>query len=104
MFALRSQKDPQAVTMRFADGRVEVTHGVAPDTQVVATVDLDNMSGPDAAKAKVSGALRRPFFALGVSKLLDPPARSWVEHAAGVLGVRRRRARHAGLDAHRLPR
>jgi hypothetical protein len=80
-FALRSKKDPQAVTMRFGNGRVELTRGVAPDAQVVATVDLDNMSGPDATKPKVTGALRHPLFAVGVSKLLDPPAKSWVEHA-----------------------
>jgi len=81
IFALRSQKDPQAVTMRFANGRVQLTRGIASDAQVVATVDLDNMSGPDATKPKVTGALRRPLFALGVSKLLEPPARSWVDHA-----------------------
>ena len=81
IFALRSQKDPQAVTMRFGNGLVELTRGVAPDAQVVATVDLDNMSGPDAPKPKVTGGLRHLRFALGVSKLLDPPARSWVEHA-----------------------
>jgi hypothetical protein len=80
-FALKSQKDPQAVTMRFDRGTVALTRGVAPDCQVVATVDLDNMSGPDAAKPKVTGALRRPLFALGVSKLLDPPSQSWAEHA-----------------------
>jgi hypothetical protein len=81
IFALRSQKDPQAVTMRFGNGRVELERGVATDTQVVATVDLDNMSGPDATKPKVTGAFRHLRFALGVSKLLEPPARSWVEHA-----------------------
>jgi hypothetical protein len=81
VFALRSQKDPQAVTMRFGDGRVELARGVARDAQVVATVDLDNMSGPDPAKPKVTGGLRHLRFALGVSKLLEPPARSWVEHA-----------------------
>ncbi len=80
-FALRSQKDPQAVTMRFGNGRVELTRGVAPDTQVVATVDLDNMSGPDAAKPKVTGALRHPRFALGVSKLLETPSSPWVDQA-----------------------
>jgi hypothetical protein len=81
VFALRSEKDPQAVTMRFDRGRVEVTRGVAADAQVVATVDLDNMSGPDAAKPKVQGALLHPRFALGVSKLLEPKARPWREHA-----------------------
>ena len=81
VFALRSEKDPQAVTMRFDRGRVEVTRGVATDAQVVATVDLDNMSGPGAAKPKVQGALLHPFFALGVSKLLEPKARPWPDHA-----------------------
>ena len=57
IFALRSQKDPQAVTMRFGNGRVELERGVATDTQVVATVDLDNMSGPDATKPKVVNAV-----------------------------------------------
>ena len=81
VFALRSEKDPQAVTMRFDRGRVELTRGVAPDAQVVVTVDLDNMSGPDAAKPKVRGAARHPWFALKVSKLLEPKARPWSEHA-----------------------
>lgn len=80
VFALRSEKDPQAVTMRFDRGRVALTHGVAPDAQVVVTVDLDNMSGPDAPKPKVRGAFRHLRFALGVSKLLEPKARPWSEH------------------------
>ena len=58
VFTLRSEKDPQAVTMRFDRGRVALTRGVAPDAQVVVTVDLDNMSGPHAAKPKVRGAVR----------------------------------------------
>ena len=80
-FALKSVKDPQAVTMRFGDGKVALERGVAADADVVATVDLDNMSGPDAPKPKVSGALRHPRFALGVSKLLDPPPEPWQHHA-----------------------
>jgi hypothetical protein len=80
VFALRSEKDPQAVTMRFERGRVALTHGVAPDAQVVVTVDLDNMSGPDAPKPKVRGAFRHLRFALGVSKLLEPKVRPWSEH------------------------
>ena len=82
VFALRSKKDPQAVTMRFAKGRVDVIHGVARDAQVVATVDLDNMSGPDAAKPRVKGALLHPLFAFGVSKLLEPRPRPWTEFAS----------------------
>src|SRR5258708_13192031 len=75
VFALRSEKDPQAVTMRFDRGRVALTRGVAPDAQVVVTVDLDNMSGPDAPKPKVRGAFPHLRLALGVSKLLDPKPR-----------------------------
>jgi len=81
VFALKSAKDPQAVTMRFAAGRVALAHGVAPDAQVVVTVDLDNMTGPDAPKPKVKGALGHPMFALTVSKLLEPKPRAWPEHA-----------------------
>jgi hypothetical protein len=81
VFALRSKNDPQSVTMRFDHGRVELTRGIAKDAQVVATVDLDNMSGPDATKPAVTGALLHPLFALGVSKLLEPRARAWSEHA-----------------------
>src|SRR5207249_1251723 len=81
VFALRSEKDPQAVTMRFDRGRVALTRGIAPDAQVVVTVDLDNMSGPDAPKPKVQGAFRHLRLALGVSKLLEPKARPWTEHA-----------------------
>src|SRR5690348_16256879 len=81
VFALRSAKDPQAVTMRFATGRVDLARGVAPDAQVIVTVALDNMSGPDAPKPKVQGALRHPKFALGVSKLLDGDQRPCTAHA-----------------------
>ena len=81
VFALRSEKDPQAVTMRFDRGRVELVRGVAPDAQVVVTVDLDTMGAPDAPKPKVRGAARHPWFALNVSKLLEPKARPWSEHA-----------------------
>jgi hypothetical protein len=81
VFALRSQKDPQAVTMRFDNGRVALSRGVAPDAQVVVTADLDNMSGPNAPKPKVSGGLRHLRLALGVSKLLDPPSEPWQTHA-----------------------
>jgi hypothetical protein len=81
VFAVKSANDLQAVTMRFAGGRVALSRGVAPDANVVATVDLDNMSGPDAAKPKVRGALRHPKFALGVSKLLDAPLQPWPELA-----------------------
>ncbi|HTL86850.1 MAG TPA: hypothetical protein VL856_16825 [Acidimicrobiia bacterium] len=97
VFALRSAKDPQAVTMRFSSGRVDVARGVADDAQVVATVDLDNMSGPDAAKPKVTGALRHPKFALGVSKLLDGDKQPWTAHADAFFAFA---AAEPGMPAH----
>ena len=60
VFVLRSEKDPQAVTMRFDRGRVALSRGVAPDAQVVVTVDLDNMSGPDAPKPMMLTLRRLP--------------------------------------------
>jgi hypothetical protein len=81
VFALKSAKDPQAVTMRFRNGRVELARGVSADAQVIVTVDLDNMNGPDAPKLKLEGARRHPLFALGVGKLLEAPSRPWAEYA-----------------------
>jgi hypothetical protein len=80
--ALKSSVDPQAVTLRFADGKVAIERGVASDAGVVIEADLNNMSDPNAPKPKVSGAARHPKFALAVSKVLDPPPGSWQEEAA----------------------
>ena len=97
VFALQSAKDPQAVTMRFASGRVDLARGIATDAQVVVTVDLDNMTGPDAPKPKVRGALRHPKFALGVFKLLDGDKRPWVTHADAFFAFA---AAEPGMPAH----
>lgn len=71
--ALRSTTDPQAVTIAFDKGDVRVTHGADPKADVVISADLNTMGRPGAAKPKVSGAARHLGFALGVSKVLEPP-------------------------------
>jgi hypothetical protein len=79
--ALKSSVDPQACTIRFANGKVLVEHGVAADTGVVIEADLNRMSDADAPKPKVTGAARHPLLALGAAKVLDPPADSWQDEA-----------------------
>jgi hypothetical protein len=79
--ALKSSVDPQAVTIRFASGKILVEHGVAADTGVVIEADLLRMSEPDAEKPKVTGAARHPMLAFAASKILDPPAGPWQEEA-----------------------
>ena len=71
--ALKSTTDPQAATISFDKGTIHVTHGVAPDADVVISADLNTMGRPGAPKPKVKGAARHLGFALGVSKVLDPP-------------------------------
>lgn len=79
-FALRSAKDPQAATIRFGDGKVEVVGGIDKEALVVVTADLDRMGQPGAPKPKVEGALRHPLFAMKASKVLEPkPAGGWRE-------------------------
>ena len=80
--ALKSSVDPQAATIRLADGRAHVTSGVAPDADVVIEVDINRMSDPRAPKPKVTGAARHPKLALAASKLLEPPHGTWQEEAA----------------------
>ncbi|HZN14278.1 MAG TPA: SCP2 sterol-binding domain-containing protein [Acidimicrobiales bacterium] len=71
--ALKSTTDPQAVTIAFAKGAVHVAHGADPAADVTISVDLNTMGRPGAPKPKVKGAARHLGFALGVSKVLDPP-------------------------------
>jgi len=80
--ALKSSVDPQAVTLRFGDGRAHVTSGVAADADVIIEVDVNRMSDPDAPKPKVTGLARHPKLAYAVSKLLEPPHGTWQEEAA----------------------
>lgn len=71
--AVRSVKDPQAVTIRFDHGDVHLEHGVASDAALKIAIDFDLDGLPEAPKPKVSGAARNPLFAFGVGKVLEPP-------------------------------
>ena len=79
--ALRSTVDPQAVTIRFHQGRVRIERGVAADTHVTIATDLNRMSDQDAPKPKVSGAAAHLRLALTAAKVLDPPTGSWQDEA-----------------------
>lgn len=71
-FGLKSTVDPQAATIHFDRGRIRVTRGAAK-ADATLLGDLDKLSGPDAAKPKVKGALRHPLLVLGAAKVLEPP-------------------------------
>ncbi|MGZ4712595.1 MAG: hypothetical protein ACXV9S_06490 [Acidimicrobiia bacterium] len=79
--ALRSTVDPQAATMRFADGRVRVVRGVSPDADVTISTDVNAMAAEDAPKPKVAGAATHPRLALTAGKVLEPPLGSWRDEA-----------------------
>ena len=92
--ALRCTVDPQAATITFARGAVDVRQGADPDADVTIEADLNTMGRPGAAKPKVKGAVAHPKLALAVSKVLDPPVHggwrgaaaefwSWAEHRPG---------------------
>jgi hypothetical protein len=79
--ALRSTVDPQAATVRFGDGRVRVERGVAPDTDVTISTDVNRMADEDAPKPKVSGAATHARLALTAGKVLEPPTGPWRDEA-----------------------
>ena len=79
--ALRSTVDPQAATIRFGDGRVRIERGVAPDTDVTISTDVNRMADEDAPKPKVAGAATHARLALTVSKVLEPPIGPWRDEA-----------------------
>jgi hypothetical protein len=79
--ALRSTVDPQAATIRFAGGRVRVERGVAPDTDVTISTDVNRMADEDAPKPKVSGAATHARLALMAGKVLEPPTGPWRDEA-----------------------
>jgi hypothetical protein len=89
---LKSSTDPQAVTIRFRQGTITLHSGVAPDADLVITLDL---ADPD-VKPKVKGAALHPIFALAAAKVLEPPVRTWQEEAAAFWAF--------GGDFPRMPR
>lgn len=110
---LRSTVDPQAATIRFGKGDVNVRHGVDPDAELVISADLNTMGRPGAPKPKVKGALAHPKLALAASKVLDPPVRdgwrgavrefwSWAEQRPGRPSGLRVVCTDAGADGGEL--
>jgi hypothetical protein len=79
VLALRSDADPQSVTIRFDRGRVSLEPGVARGAGIVITIDFND----DAVKPKIAGAARHPLFGLAASKVMEPPLGTWQEEAAG---------------------
>jgi hypothetical protein len=76
--AIRSTVDPQSATIRFDRGSVHVTRGVAGDADIIVAANLNAMGRPGSRKPRVSGAIRHPRLALGVSRVLDaPPPGGW---------------------------
>jgi hypothetical protein len=76
--ALSSTVDPQAATIHFDRGAINLTHGVHRDADVLIRADLNTLGRPGAPKPRVTGAVRHPRLALGVAKALDsPPPGEW---------------------------
>jgi hypothetical protein len=78
VLALRSDADPQSVTIRFDRGRIHLQPGVAPDAGIVLTLDFND----DSVKPKIKGAARHPLFGLSAAKVMEPPLGTWQEEAA----------------------
>jgi hypothetical protein len=78
VLALRSDADPQSVTIRFDRGHIALAPGVAPDAGIVITIDFND----DAKKPKIAGAARHPLFGMAAAKVMEPPLGTWLEEAA----------------------
>src|SRR5712692_1758343 len=78
VLALRSDADPQSVTIRFDRGRISLAPGVAPDAGIVLTLDFND----DSVKPKIKGAVRHPLFGLSAAKVMEPPLGTWQDEAA----------------------
>jgi hypothetical protein len=78
VLALRSDADPQSVTIRFDRGRILLQPGVAPDAGIVITLDFND----DAVKPKIAGAARHPLFGMAAAKVMEPPLGTWQNEAA----------------------
>jgi hypothetical protein len=76
--AIRSTVDAQSATISFDRGSVHVARGVAGDADLVVAANLNATGRPGSRKPRVSGAIRHPRLALGVSRVLDaPPPGGW---------------------------
>ncbi len=79
---LQSTVDPQAATIRFADGVARVERGAARDADLTIATDVNAMADEHPPKPKVTGVARHPKLALAVNKLLEPPHGTWQQEAA----------------------
>ncbi len=77
VFALKSSKNAQALTISVKKGILELTHGVAPMADIVVTMDFDNPRAP----TQVSGLWRHPLVAYKVGKLISLPLPNWADSA-----------------------
>ncbi|MBT4159692.1 MAG: hypothetical protein HOC70_14055 [Gammaproteobacteria bacterium] len=77
VFSLKSTKNAQAVTITVSKGKLELTHGVAPNSDIVVSMDFDNPK----ASTHMSGQWRHPFAAYRVGKLLSLPLPNWADSA-----------------------
>ena len=78
-FGLADASTPQALTLRLGGGRVSLSHGLAADAKLTATVALERVGE---AEPELAGAAARPELAHWLSALLEPPASSWPQAAA----------------------
>jgi hypothetical protein len=77
VFALKSSKDPQAMTVKISGNVVALSAGVASDAQIVVTANFDN----PAEKPQIEGLFRHPLLAYKVGKLMDLPLPNWADSA-----------------------
>lgn len=76
---VRSKDDPQAVTIRFADGEARVDHGAAADRDLVLIVDLADRF----TIVEVQGSEPTAPLADAVHSVLEPPLPPWRDAATG---------------------
>ena len=74
-FALKSSKDPQAITITISANNVHLVSGVVPHADIVISLDFDN---PDAAP-KVTNLWRHPLYAMAIGKLLEFQSPHWID-------------------------
>jgi hypothetical protein len=75
--AMVSKHDSQSATLRFADGRVTVVHGVDPDASIRLVVDLTDRF----AVESVDGAEPDADVVATMTRLLQPALPAWAEAA-----------------------
>jgi len=76
-FSLKSTKNAHAVTIAVKDRTLELSHGVAKDSQLIIHLDFDN----PAAGERVEGLWRHPLLAMKIGKLMSLPLPNWADSA-----------------------